>query len=94
MGYLASARDLATGSYKEIKIKNSTVMKKSEIKRLQKEVLYYKKEDLEKVEDSNNLNILRPEFKELLECIKHKNINIDKNLVEMKLKHLIKQRNV
>ena len=34
----ASARDLATGSYKEIKIKNSTVMKKSEIKRIQKKL--------------------------------------------------------
>ena len=73
----ASARDLATDSYKEIKIKNSTVMKKSEIKRLQKEALKNKQEDLEKVEDSNNLNILRTEFKELLECIKDKNINID-----------------
>ncbi len=47
-----SARDLSTGSYKEIKINNSLVMKKSEIKRIQKEAIKNKQKDLEKIEDS------------------------------------------
>ena len=61
-------------------------MKKTEIKRLQNEAIKNKHEDLEKVEDSNNLNILRTEFKEFLECIKDKSINIDNKLTRDEIK--------
>ena len=70
MGYLQQVLRSATDSYKEIKIKNSTVMKKSEIKRLKEAIKI--KGRFRKGRRFNNLNILRTEFKELLECIKDK----------------------